>query len=316
VFEVKRLRGLEAAAGELTRSVVVVGNFDALHLGHRSLIARARELADGLGAEVVALTFDPHPVRYFKPDADPFLLTTIDQRFDLFEAAGVDAAVALEFDDALSHRSPEAFVQEILADALASAHVLVGQGWRFGYKRAGDTDALERLCAERGVGVTVMPPLEMLGALASSTRVRELARAGEVDRIPALTGIPLQLEGPVVHGDARGRTLGYPTANIAVGNELIPADGIYVATLSTEEHGDLPACAYIGSRPTFYEDGARVLEVFVIEHDGPLDLYGAFARVALHARVREDRAYEGPEALRARMDLDVASARAWFLARG
>ncbi len=312
----KRLRGLESASDALERAVVVVGNFDALHLGHRALIARARALATELEAEVVALTFDPHPVRYFKPDAEPFQLTTLEQRFDLFEDADVDAGVALAFDEALSMLSPQEFVDQILIDGLGAAHVLVGQGWRFGHKRAGDTDALERLCAARGVGATIMEPLEMLGAVASSTRVRELARAGDVDRIPALTGRSLQLEGEVVHGDARGRTLGYPTANVAVRNELFPADGIYAATLTTDDHGALPACAYIGARPTFYEDGARVLEVFVIEHDGPLELYGSFARVQLHARVREDRAYEGPEALKARMDRDVASTRAWFLARG
>ncbi len=300
-------------------SVVTIGNFDGVHRGHQALLEFARTLAQDAAA-VVPLTFDPHPVRYFKPDIPPFELTTIEQRAELLEAHGADAVVVVTFDEEIATLTPEEFVDQILIDALKATHVIVGKGFRFGHKRAGTTEVLINLCSTRGVGVTVHEPIldtEHDSEVISSTRIRELVKAGEVDEIPALLGRPYTMWGEVVHGDARGRELGYPTANITTENEVLPPDGIYTTTLETPSFGPLEAITYVGRRPTYEgEEAQRNIETFVLrwERDEPLDLYEEHVGIRFHDFIRGDRAFDSSEELIEQMDKDVAEARRWHQA--
>ena len=299
-------------------SVVTIGNFDGVHRGHQALLERAGELAAGLEprARVVTLTFEPHPVRFFRPGREPFELTTLRQRLDLLAAHGAAAAMVLTFDEELSQLEPEAFVDQILVEALGTRGVVVGQGFRFGHERAGTTEVIEQLGQERGFELAVCEPVERHGQVISSTRIREHVRAGRVDQIPALLTRPYRIWGRVVRGDARGRELGYPTANVASENELLPADGIYTTTLTAgQPWGELPSITYIGQRPTYEEEATpgRTVETFVLGWPAgeSLDLYERRVGIAFHEHLRPDRAFESSEALVAQMEQDVARARAW-----
>lgn len=309
-------RELAQARAAWTRPVVTIGNFDAAHLGHQALVAETRRLAEVAGVSAAALTFEPHPVRLFRPDAPPFLLVSLEERARLLvEGYGLDGVMALAFDRAMAGLSPEAFAAQVLVDGLGVSHVVVGEDFHFGAKRAGNGETLRALGEAMGFGVTVCAPVCVAGDVASSSRVREALRDGDVEAAAALLGRPHELVGRVVHGDARGRTMGYPTANVATTNPLLPRDGIYTSRLSVEGFGVLDAISYIGARPTFYgEEGLRVVETFVLRWDEarPLDLYDRDARVALLEFIRPDAAFTDAESLMAQMDADVAHARAYF----
>lgn len=307
------LRTIEEATQRLTRSVVTIGNFDGVHLGHQRLLDEVITLAAERDATPVALTFEPHPARFFKPDAPAFCLTTLEARARLLARYGVTTCAALSFDHAMAAMTPAQFFEQILRDGLGATHIVVGEDFHFGHKRAGTPAVLRELCEAQGVGLTLVPPVLVDGLPVSSTRVREAIRAADMAAAAALLGRPWAIEGPVIHGDARGRELGFPTANVACDNPLMPPDGIFVATLVSPRFGALPAINYIGQRPTF-GDGPRTVETFVLEWDDPrpLDLYGEDVRIELHRFLRPDARYESAEALMEQMARDVAQARAHF----
>lgn len=302
----------DARAGMIGPNVVTIGNFDGVHRGHQALIATARELARD--RRVVALSFDPHPVRFFRPELEPFELTTIPQRLELLEEHGADSALVVPFGEEIASKSPREFVQEILIETLRAEHVVVGEGFRFGNRRAGTTRVLEELGEELGFGVEVFEPVRDEGGVISSTRIREHVHAGRVEQIPALLGRPYTIRGVVVHGDARGRELGFPTANVSTPNGVLPPDGIYTTTLEAPApFGALAAITYIGHRPTYEHNGERNIETFVLEWSGeePLDLYELEVSVAFHEFIRPDQAFESSEALIEQMERDVTQARAF-----
>lgn len=299
------------ARGDAT-SVVTIGNFDGVHRGHQALLNLASELA-GAEHRIIPMTFDPHPIRYFRPDSPAFELTTIEQRAELLRAHGAHALFVLEFDELAANSSARDFVSTFLVDALGAKHVIVGHGFRFAHKRSGTTDTLRELGLEYGFQAHVVEHVLDQGAPVSSTRVREHLRAGEITLANALLTRPYFIDGVVVHGDARGRQLGYPTANIQSPNQVFIPDGIYTTTLRTERFGALPACTYVGVRPTYETDSTRNIETFVLDHDGdePLDLYEANVTIDFHDFIRSDRAFPDSAALIEQMHIDVAAARAW-----
>ena len=299
-------------------SIVVVGNFDGVHKGHQRLLEAASRLAITVhpGAQIVPLTFWPHPVRLFRPDLPPFELMPLSVRLELLRLHGADAVAALPFDQAMADLGPEAFATEVLAQGLGAVHVIVGQGFVFGKGRAGDTDVLQELGEALGFDVLVHDPVtDAHGEVISSTRIRQHLRAAEFARAKALLTRPWVLHGPVVHGDARGRTLGFPTANTDPTHPVLCPDGIYATTLWTQTHGVQEAVTYVGRRPTYEQDGTRTVETYVIGWDahtqGPLDLYGQEVKIAFETRIRPDQAFESDQALMAQMDLDLDAARSW-----
>lgn len=299
------------ARGDET-SVVTIGNFDGVHRGHQALLSLAGTLAGG-EHRIIPMTFDPHPIRYFRPTSPAFELTTIEQRAQLLRAYGAHALFVLEFDELAANSSARDFVSTFLVDALGARHVIVGDGFRFAHKRSGTTDTLHELGQEYGFQAHVVEHVMDQGAPVSSTRVREHLRAGEVAIANALLTRPYFIGGVVVHGDARGRQLGYPTANTKTSNQVVIPDGIYTTTLRTEQFGALPACTYVGKRPTYEADNTRNIETFVLDYEGaaPLDLYDAQVTIDFHDFIRGDRAFRDSASLVEQMHVDVAAARAW-----
>lgn len=305
-------RGAELAPSEV--GCVTIGNFDGVHLGHQALLASVVERARRYGLPAAVVTFDPHPVRFFRgPALEPFLITTTRQKLACFAALGIELALVVPFDATLAAMDAQAFVQALLVDRLQPREVLVGYDFRFGRGRSGGLDEIAAAGKDR-YRVDAFGPLEDDARPVSSSRVREAVRAGEVEEAARLLGRPFALEGLVVGGDKRGRELGFPTANLAPEPELLePAFGIYVSSL-VEGERVLPAVTSIGVRPTYYEDEAsapRTVETYVLEAPAELDLYDRRVEVQLHRRLRPELKFESTEALVAQIERDVADARAW-----
>jgi riboflavin kinase/FMN adenylyltransferase len=300
-------RDIEAFREAAPRSVIAIGNFDGIHAGHRHVLAFALKLASETGVAAAVLTFDPHPVRFFKPTTPEFALTSLDERAILLGLLGIEHLVALNFDAGLSSKSPKEFVDEILVSGIDASQVLVGEGFRFGKGRAGDTTILTELCAARGVAVHVVGLAQIQGVVVSSTRIRDAVRDADFDVVRELLGRNFVVSGKVVHGDARGRDLGYPTANVQTEQRLLPPDGIY-ATWLYDAQSRHPSATYVGTRPTF--DGSdRRVESFILNATGPVDLYEHDVVIEFVGRVRSDMRYESAEALVAQMAIDVEQSK-------
>ncbi|HTX09417.1 MAG TPA: bifunctional riboflavin kinase/FAD synthetase [Solirubrobacteraceae bacterium] len=269
---------------------VAVGEFDGVHLGHREVIR---------GSDTV-LTFEPHPLRVIRPEAAPRLLTSLEAKAELIAQLGVEELVVIPFDDGFAHQSPEEFADHILVDRLHATRVAVGENFRFGHKAAGDPLKLK---ADPRFETRVVPLVEVDGEIVSSSHIRGLVASGEVSQAARFLGAPFQLRGEVVRGDQRGRTLGYPTANIVPDEALVcPGHGIYAAR--TEE-----ACAAvsIGVRPTFGTGRALLVEAYLLDTDE--DLYGRTLRLDFLERLRGERRFDSPEALVEQMRIDVELTR-------
>lgn len=294
--------------GEAVRPYPVgtIGNFDGHHRGHQALLKLVVETARQKHGTAVVLTFDPHPVKILAPHADIRFLTGAEEKLGLFERAGIDEVVVLEFTPAFASLSPEAFAEQILAAGLGLKEVFVGRHFAFGHKRAGKIDDLADLGKRFGFLVHPTSPVMLAGGVVSSTRIRQLIIDGQVDQAAALLGRPYTLSGVVSRGEGRGRTLGWPTANLRLpANRVVPADGIYACiTLVQRERHD--SIAYIGTRPTF-DGGERLLEVSLL--DGPHDLYGHTLAVEFLERIRGDAQFDGETALSRQIASDVESAK-------
>ncbi len=294
-------------------AVVTVGNFDGVHRGHRALIDRAVALAAARRVPAIALTFDPHPAAVIRPDAAPGLLQAVTERVAELRTAGLDDVVVRRFDAALAGLTPAAFVAEVLVGELGAVAIVVGENFRFGRGAAGDVAALRGLAAEAGVEVVAVPLVAEDGTPVSSTALRAALAAGDVAAVAAGLGRPFALDGEVVRGDGRGRTLGIPTANVAVDPaRALPADGVYACRAEAVDRAGTvvraPAVVNVGRRPTF--DGVgRTVEAHLLDVPDGLDLYGGRLRLALLARIRGEERFPGPEALVARIRADVAEAR-------
>lgn len=302
------------AKQSLERSVVAIGNFDGVHIGHQAIIRRLQALAEKHAAKVVVLTFDPHPAQFFRPDAAPLQLTPGAQKLAALARYGVDATVELHFDAAFAAMEPGEFVEEILYQALGARAVVVGADFRFGKKRAGTTETLAELGSQYGFECEICEPVLFDGEVVSSTRVRQAIADGQVAVADALLGRPYTMHGEIVHGDARGRTLGFPTANLGSENQALPADGVYATRFYVEGFAEaFEAVTNVGRRPTF-GGGDRMVETFVLDIEDPaaFTIYGRRARVEFLEFLREDMTFTSAEALIEQMNQDVVHARAFL----
>jgi riboflavin kinase / FMN adenylyltransferase len=302
---------------------VAIGAFDGVHLGHQAVLRLVHDLARARGLKSTVLTFDRHPAEVVRPGSAPKLLTTLDQKLELLEATGaVDECLVLTFDEARSKEPAEDFVAEVLAAVLGARLVVVGADFHFGYRRHGDVALLQRMGAELGfevlgLGLVASPESEDApegGVPYSSTRARTLLAQGDVELAATILGRPHEVRGRVERGDARGRDLGFPTANVAVPEQIcLPADGVFVGTFIGDDGVERPSAISLGRRPTFYaESGMLLLEAHLLDFEG--DLYGQDARVRFLHRVRGQERFETVEALIEQMERDVEFARAWFRA--
>jgi len=289
-------------------AVVAIGNFDGVHRGHLQLIERTRALAAVHAARSVVLTFDPHPAAVVRPDRVPPMLQPVSERIAQLRAHGIDEVVVLPFDTALAALDAAAFFDEVLVAQLDAVGIVVGENFRFGRGAAGDVAMLVELGAQRGVTVEPVGLVRADDAVLSSSALRARLAEGDVDAVSRGLGRPFTLEGEVVHGAARGRTIGFPTANVAVADGLaLPGDGVYACWASTPSDVH-PAVVNVGQRPTFDGRG-RTVEAHLLDVEEGLDLYGQRLSVAFVARIRGEQRFEGPAALVARIREDVIAGR-------
>ena len=295
-------------------SVVTIGNFDGVHRGHRVLLDRAIARAHEAGVRSVAVTFDPHPVRLLRPEAAPPQLQHLEQRVAALVATGIDLVLVLPFTRELAALTPGAFVAEVLAGALAAVRVVVGSNFRFGARAAGDVDTLAELGPRHGFELEAVPLAAVEGRRISSSAIREHLAAGEVAAVTDALGRPHELTGEVVHGDGRGRTIGVPTANLAIASDLVvPPAGVYAGHARIGAPSPVPggaswwpAVTNVGVRPTF--DGTqRSVEVHLL--DCEVDLYGRELTVTFAHWLRAERRFDGVPQLIAQIGADVERAR-------
>ncbi len=289
--------------------VLALGNFDGLHRGHMKIIDRVRRGAAERGATPIVMTFDPHPPRVVRPDKAPPLLMTEAQKLEALDRCGMQGAAIVRFSLALSRWEPEAFVRAVLADWLHVSEVWVGANFLFGHDRSGNFTVLRTLGARYGFRAEKIDPVRFKDFVVSSSRIRRLIAEGRVDEASALLGHHYYIDGDVVPGDGRGREIGFPTANLRTSNELLPPNGVYatVARWNGALHGSV---TNIGVRPTFGASQGVMVETHLL--DMSANLYGHTLRLHFVQRLRDERAFESVDALRAQIDADCRHARALF----
>ena len=302
-------RTLDGVPADFGPSAVTIGKFDGVHAGHRAVISTLERVAAEQGLAATVITFDRNPLEILDPEKCPPALTAIDQKLDLLAGTGVDATLLLTFDRPTADLSPEAFVESILVDRLNARVVLVGADFRFGARGAGDVRMLEALGEKFGFVVRLIDDVRPEGGRrVSSTWIRELLAEGDVAHAARLLGHVPAVRGVVVHGAARGRELGFPTANLSPESEgLIPADGVYAGWL-TDNGVRYPAAISVGNNPTFEGVPQKQVEAYVLDED--LDLYGHRVEIAFAERIRGMVAFSGVEPLIAQIASDVEQARA------
>ncbi len=293
-------------------SVVALGTFDGVHVGHRQILETACALARRLGGTALALTFDRHPQQTLAPQRAPSLLTSFEKRLELIQSSGVRHTVVAQFDQSFANVEASDFLDHVVLRALGASAVVVGYNFRFGRGAAGDAAYLSAAARRKGFQLSIVPPVEDDGAPVSSTRIRTMLAAGDVESAARLLGRAFLLTGRVIPGDARGRTLGYPTANLAPDQGMaVPADGVYVTEISIRgrSHNGLTV---IGSRPSF---GLleRTVESFLLDFEG--DLYDAEIEVAFLTRLRDVVKFDSVDALKEQIARDVSEAKAFFARR-
>lgn len=301
-----RLNASEPMPEALRGAVIALGNFDGFHLGHQAVAGEAVRWARAEGRPAIIATFDPHPVRHFKPDAAPFRLTTLDQREDLFTAAGADAMLVFGFDGAMAAMPAEAFVRDLLAERLGAAAVVTGEDFTFGRARGGNVGVLADVGAGCGLATRAVGPVTLAGEVVSSSRIRDALVAGDPVTAARLLTRPFAIRGPVQHGDKVGRTINFPTANLDIGSYLRPRYGIYAVTGRLPDGRVLQGAANIGIRPTF-DPPKELLEPHFFDFSG--DLYGQEIEVAFHHFLRGEAKFDGLDALVAQMGRDCDEAR-------
>lgn len=316
----ERWNGLDDVPEGFGPSVVTIGNFDGVHRGHQAVLSRVVERARGQDALAVAITFHPHPLAVLFPDRAPESLDTLEHRLELLAATGLDAVLVMEFTDELATWSAQRFVHEVIVTVLDARECVVGRDTRFGHRNSGDVTTLRELGQRYGFGVELLEDLGVVdsvhptGRRWSSTWVRALVATGEVGEAAAVLGRPARVTGVVVHGDHRGRQLGFPTANLSPGAAgVVPSDGVYAGWLvrlgggGAQEGARLPAAVSIGTNPTFDGQGRRV-EAHVLDRDD-LELYGETVAVEFVERLRPTLRFTDIDALVRQMKADVEQCR-------
>ena len=294
--------------GEVRGAAVALGNFDGVHRGHQAVVAAARRAATARGEALGVVTFRPHPREFFDPIGAPERLGGFRMRMERLRGLGVERLFIVPFNDRLRHMPADVFARDILGHGLGVRHVVIGDGFRFGHRRQGDAALLAEVGRRVGFDVEALPPVQVEGAPASSTRIRQALADGDVALATALLGRPYQLDAVVVEGDRIGRTLGYPTANLrAIGRRiLLPRTGVYAVRLRLPGGEWADGAASLGWRPVFEGQDLR-LEVYLFDRE--VDLYGRRVRLAWHGFVRDERNFDGVDALKAQMAADCERAR-------
>lgn len=313
-------RRIDEVPADARGAVAALGNFDGVHGGHRGVIGAAQGVARALNAPCAVVTFEPHPRAVFRPDDPPFRLTSLDGKARLLKRLGVDLLFVLPFDDDLRSRSAEDFVRLDLALRLGVRHVAFGHDFAFGRGRSGGAALMEALGLELGFGVTAVPPITAAGGERySSSAVRAALVAGRPAAAAAMLGRPFEIEGVVEDGRRLGRTIGFPTANVGLGDYVRPAFGVYAVEAAIEDDGDegavywVPGVANIGDRPTVADGKEARLEVHLFDFDR--DIYGKRLRVRLVEHLRPEQRFDGLPALQAQIRADADAARALLTAR-
>jgi riboflavin kinase / FMN adenylyltransferase len=298
-------RGLESFPPEVTASVTALGTFDGVHLGHRAILATAVTRARDLGIPAIACTFDPHPMEVLQPDRAPLPIMSLDERLALIAGTGTDGTVVVRFTREIARLEPEAFIKDVIVERLKAREVVVGYNHTFGRGARGTPALLVDVAARLGLQAHVVPPYTVDGEPVSSTGIRTALGAGDVERAARLLGRPYAVTGEVVRGAGRGRTLGFPTANVRPDVAPLVRAGVYACRveLSGQRH---EAVVNVGVRPTFGEE-TLAIEAHLL--DFTAELYGARIAVAFHRRIRDERRFPSVDALRAQIAADVAAAR-------
>ena len=302
-----RLDGHDRIEGALRGGVIALGNFDGFHAGHQAVVGRAVRHAKDEGRPAIVATFDPHPVRFFKPDVPPFRLTTLAQRLELFGAAGADAMLVLPFDAALAGTSAEDFITALLLGRYGAAGVVTGADFTFGKGRGGDVVTLADHARRLGFFTEMVAPVDDTDDVVSSSRIRDALRSGDCATATRLLTRPFTVRNVVQHGDKNGRLLGFPTANLDMGNYLRPRYGIYAVTGRLPDGRILKGAANLGIRPSF-DPPKELLEPHFFDFAG--DLYGQEIDVAFHAFIRPEAKDDGMDALMAQIAVDCDEAKA------
>ena len=307
------VRGSAALGRSPRRAVLTIGNFDGLHIGHREILRTVIDRARARDGEAVVYTFDPHPRKVLQADRAPSLLTTTEQKLELLAAAQIDLVVLEPFTAAFATTTPESFVRDHVHAHVAPLEVYVGYDFHYGRDRAGSMRLLTELGPRLGFAVTIIPEVTIGGRDVSSSRIRELLAAGDVEEAKRMLGRSFAVRGSVVAGDRRGRSLGFPTANLAPENEVIPAHGVYAGHVQLLDAGTpaagtrLAAVTNVGRRPTFKDDDPALAEAHLLDFSG--DLYGRRIEVSFEARLRGEQKFPSADALRAQIARDVDFAR-------
>jgi riboflavin kinase/FMN adenylyltransferase len=312
VHSVRGRNRINKDLGRTLRSpAVAIGNFDGVHLGHQALLAEARRIAHASGGETLALTFDPHPARFFAPHLAPPMLVSLDRRIELLQESGADVVLVEPFTAEFATMSAEAFIEQVLAKDIGARHVVVGADFSFGKDRRGNTSLLGNLGGRLGLGLSIVPQVTASGLVCSSTKIREFVLEGRVEGAILLLGRPFEIDGVVVRGAGRGRTLGVPTINLFHEGEILPKPGVYAGRARRIE-GDptwFRAAISIGTNPTFAKQGdpGSFIEAHLLDFAG--DLYDAKMRLTFVAHLREQRRYATVDALVAAIQSDIARTR-------
>jgi riboflavin kinase/FMN adenylyltransferase len=308
-LRVELIRGLHNLRPRHRGCAVSIGNFDGVHRGHQAIVARLREHAARLGLPARVVLFEPQPVEFFRPQADEPRLMRLREKLAALAGLDVDGVLCLRFDRRLADMPREVFVERLLVQGLGARQLVVGPDFRFGHRRLGDLDFLAEAGAAAGFGVEVVPPLQVDGERVSSTAVRQHLSAGDLPGAARLLGRPYTLHGRVSHGDARGRTIGFPTLNLPLHRKAVSLRGVFAVRVAGLGPAPLPAVANLGWRPTV-NGTYPLLEVHVLDFSG--DVYGRQVQVEFVQRLRDERRFDSLGALRRQIDDDVRAARAVF----
>ena len=303
---IPRLDHRDPVPEALRGAVLALGNFDGFHLGHQAVVGEAVNWARAEGRPAIVATFDPHPQRHFAPQSPPFRLTTLDQRQELFAAAGADAMLVFHFDARFAATSADDFVHGLLSESIGAAGVVTGQDFTFGKGRAGDVAMLAAEGARAGIGARTVGPVMDGDTPVSSSRIREALAAGDCAEATRLMTRPFAIRGLVEHGDKRGRELGYPTANLPLGAYLRPRYGVYAVTGKLPDGRVAQGAANLGVRPQF-DPPKELLEPYFFDFAG--NLYGRVIEVAFHRFLRPEAKFDSLDTLKAQMEADCAEAR-------
>ena len=291
---------------------VTIGTYDGVHIGHQAVIEQTRRIAEERGLKVAVVTFHPHPASIVRPESAPLLLTDIDQKLELLERYGVETTLVVPFDEARAQETSEEFVRDVLVDCMRAKVVVVGDDFHFGKGRTGNVELLTELGGRFGFdveGIELLPRPDGTVESVSSTAIRRAVAGGDVVTARELLGRYHEVRGPVVEGDRRGRTIGFPTANVAVARDrALPADAVYAGWYIRPDGTVHPTAINIGKRPTFYEHAEHsLMEAHLLDFDG--DLYGERARVAFVELLRSEQRFDGIDALKAQLAADIEGAR-------